>query len=391
LLQQGRGLGDECMKNKYEKMPKRLPLIILAVTLLTLSCSRPSQPVRLFAGGFTEKDEKGLSLFEFEGKALSLRLLSETDAGPNPSFFCFFKRHKLIYALNEVMEFNGNPGGGITTLKYDPGTGLIEKKNEMLVPYGGPCHISISADSGFLFVASYSSGSIAVVKLDENGIPERISDTIQYVTDNPAVSHPHMIAQDPAGKHVYLTDLGLDRVMIYDLERNMGKLIEIPNGTISLPEGSGPRHFVFNSGGSKMYLINELGSTVMVFDIDENGILQLAQTLPTVREGFQGNNSCAEILIGEKGKFLYGSNRGENSIVVYKIGEDGLLSLAGHSSCGGDWPRNFVINPSGKYLLSGNQRSDRISFFKINPVTGLPEGPVSNAVMKAPAYLEFWK
>jgi 6-phosphogluconolactonase len=370
---------------------KRNLIIVYTFFLLGLVCSACRDNLKLFAGGFTEKNEKGLSLFEFEGKALSLRLLSANDAGPNPSFFCFFKRHKLIYALNEVMEFNGIPGGGITTLKYDPGTGLIEKKNEMLVPYGGPCHISISADSGFLFVASYSSGSIAVVKLDENGIPERISDTIQYVVDTTAVSHPHMIAQDPAGKHVYLTDLGLDRVMIYDLDKNMGKLIEIPNGTISLPEDSGPRHFVFNSSGSKMYLINELGSTVMVFNVDENGILHLAQTLPTVREGFQGNNSCAEIMIGEKGKFLYGSNRGENSIVVYKIGEDGMLSLAGHSSCGGDWPRNFVIDPSGKYLLSGNQRSDRISFFKINPGTGLPEGPVSNAIMKAPAYLEFWK
>ena len=173
--------------------PQRLSLIILAVTLLTLSCSGPSEPVRLFAGGLTEGNQKGLSLFEFDNKG-NLKLIAEADAGPSPSFFCFSERHDLIYALDEVMEFNGNRGGGITTLKYNPATGVIEKKNEITVPYGGPCHISISADSLFLFVASYSSGSVAVVKLDGNGIPERVTDTILYVTEPPNVSHPHMIA-----------------------------------------------------------------------------------------------------------------------------------------------------------------------------------------------------
>jgi 6-phosphogluconolactonase len=331
-----------------------------------------------------------LSLFEFDNKG-NLKLIAEADAGPSPSFFCFSERHDLIYALDEVMEFNGNRGGGITTLKYDPVTELIEKKDEIVVPYGGPCHISISTDSLFLFVASYSSGSVAVVKLDGNGIPESVTDTILYVTAPPDVSHPHMIAQDPAGRHVYLTDLGLDRILIFDLDRSNGKLEPVENGIISVPKGSGPRHFVFNNSGTRMYLINESGSTVMVFNVKENGILDLVQTLSTVREGFIGKNSCAEILIGRKGDFLYGSNRGENSIAAFKIGDDGLLSLAGHSSCGGDWPRNFVIDPSGKFLLSGNQKSATISVFRINQETGVPEGPLSQAAMKAPAYLEFWR
>ncbi len=371
-------------------MLKRLPLIILTVILLTFSCSRPSEHVRLFAGGFTEGDEKGLSLFEFDNKG-NLELIAEADAGPSPSFFCFSEKHDLIYALDEVMEFNGNRGGGITTLKYDPVTDVIEKKNEIAVPYGGPCHISISTDSLFLFVASYSSGSVAVVKLDGNGIPERVTDTILYVIVPPDISHPHMIAQDPAGRHVYLTDLGLDRILIFDLDRSTGNLKPVENGIISVTKDSGPRHFVFDSNVTKLYLINEPGSTVMVFNVRSNGLLDLVQTLSTVREGFNGKNSCAEILIGKKGDFLYGANRGENSIVVFKIGEDGLLSLAGHSSCGGDWPRNFVIDPTGKFLLSGNQKSGTISVFRINHETGVPEGPISQTAMKAPAYLEFWR
>jgi 6-phosphogluconolactonase len=140
-----------------------------------------------------------------------------------------------------------------------------------------------------------------------------------------------------------------------------------------------------------MYLINELGSTLMVFDVDKDGILKLLQTLPATREGYNGKNACAEILFGKDDKFLYGSNRGENSIVVFRIGRDGLLSVAGHSPCGGDWPRNFVIDPSGKFLLSGNQKSGDISVFRINLKTGIPEGPVFKTVMKGPAYLEFFK
>jgi 6-phosphogluconolactonase len=242
-----------------------------------------------------------------------------------------------------------------------------------------------------LFLANYGSGSVAVVRLDNKGIPQSVCDTIKYTAEPPKVSHPHMIIQDPSGEHVYVTDLGLDRIMIYNFDSRSGKLNLSENGIVNVPEGSGPRHFVFNSDGSIMYVINELGSTIMVFYVDDSGGLKLVQTFHTVRSGFTGNNYCAEILIGKSGDFLYGSNRGENTIVIFRIAEDGTLSLAGHVTCGGDWPRSFVIDPSGKFLLVGNQKSNNISVFKINKKTGIPEGPVSNTEMKAPAYLEFRK
>jgi 6-phosphogluconolactonase len=345
---------------------------------------------KLIAGGFTEGNEKGIILFEFNTVNGSLKQISEVDAGANPTFFCFSKEKDLIYSLNEVMEFKGPATGGLTTLKYAPASGLIQKKSELAVPFGGPCHISLSADDGFLLIASYSSGSVAVVKLGSDGIPVSVMDTIIYTAIAPVASHPHMIAQDPLARHVYLTDLGLDRVMIYDLDRQAGKLLSVPDGEITVPKGSGPRHFAFNSAGTKIYLINELGSTIMVFDVNEKGILKLIQTLPATSEEYKGNNACAEILIGKDGRFLYGSNRGENSIVVFRIADDGSLTLAGRSTCGGDWPRNFVIDPSGKFLLAGNQKSGDISVFRINKKTGIPDGPIFKAAMKAPAYLEFF-
>ena len=371
-------------------MFKRLLLIILSVSLFCISCTRSIGPQNLFAGGFTEGDENGLFLFEFDNNG-NLKLIAEADAGPNPSYFCFSNRHDLIYALNEVPEFMGVRGGGITTLFYDQANGNLQKKGEIVVPYGGPCHISLSADSSFLFVANYGSGSVAVVKLDVNGIPERVTDSLLYVPEPPFVSHPHMIMQDPEGRHVYLSDLGLDRIMIFDFDKKSGKLNSVKNGIIPVPEKSGPRHFIFSKDGKKFYLINETGSNLIVFNVLQDGTLEPAQTISTLKEGFRGRNACAGILIGKNGDFLYGSNRGENSIVVFKISNDGLLSLAGHASCGGEWPRSFTIDPSGKYLLSGNQRSDTISVFKINQDTGIPEGPIDKIAFKSPAFLEFWK
>lgn len=362
-------------------------LLVLFAGLLSSGCQKN---IKLLAGGFTKGDQKGLSVFDFNPGTGKLDLISEIDAGPNPSYYCFSEKNKMIYAINEVMEFRGQFGGGLTTLKYDPETSKCEKLNEILIPYAGPCFISMSADSGYLFIANYPNGSVAVVRLDENGIPESITDTILYIKEEPDRSHAHMILHDPGGKYVYVADLGLDRIMIYDFDTRTGKLNERANGITEVTAKSGPRHFAFNSDGSVLYLINELGSTIMVFRVSAGEQLKLVQTVATTREGFTGNNYCADIHIGKDGKFLYGSNRGENSIAVYEISEDGLLKPAGHFDCGGDWPRNFVIDPSGKFILVGNQKSDKITVFRINRNTGLPSGIADSAKMTGVACLKFW-
>lgn len=354
--------------------------------LLTSGCGEKK---RLVAGGFTEGEEKGLYLFDFSTKNGNLDLLTQADAGPNPSFFCFSADKKLIYAADEVMDFKGGKGGGITTLEYDNRNNSLTKKSEILVPYGSPCYISISPDGKYLLLANYSSSSVSVVRLDSSGIPGQVTDTILYKSDSLAVSHPHKIMSDPAGKHIYVTDLGLNRIMIYDLDTVKGKLKPFRIPLINLPGSSGPRHFTFNKNGTLMYLINEVGSTVMVLAVSDDEGLKIIQTLITVAEGFTGRNACAEIVISKDGRFVYGSNRGENSIVVFGINDDGTLKPEGRISCGGNWPRNFSIDPSGRYLLVANQRSDNISVFRINEKTGLPEGPVSNAQMKTPACLRF--
>ena len=367
----------------------RLSFLAVILSSLAFSCGHNPEPQVFFAGGFTSGDEPAMALFELDSKG-DATLLKQIEAGPSPAYFTFSKDHNLIYAMNEVNDFKGSQGGGITTLAYDPLTSATELRGEISIPFGGACHISLSADSGSLFVASYGSGSVAVVKLDEKGIPAKVTDTILYVTEPPVVSHPHMISHDPEGKFVYLTDLGLNRLVVFSFDPVNGRLFQVENGVIPLAQGSGPRHFTFSKDGSSLYVINETGSSVMHFSVGESGIPVFRQTISTLSDEYNGKNSCAEIVLDKNEKFLYGSNRGENTIVVFSVGEDGYLTLAGRSTCGGDWPRNFVIDPSGKFLLSGNQRSDNISVFRINQANGLPEGPVSSIGMKAPACIEFW-
>jgi 6-phosphogluconolactonase len=372
-------------------MKKQLTEIVLLIIIICFALTSCKKEYKLIVGGYTEKEgEKGLSVFSFNARNGDLRLISESDVGPDPSYFCFSKKNNLFYVPNEVIEFNGQHGGGLTTLKFDEKNNRFEKLSEHIIPYGGPCFISMSADSGYLFIANYPNGSVAVVRLGNDGVPETITDTILYVKEEPGRSHAHMILHDPAGRHVYVTDLGLDRIVTYDFDARDGKLKQLENGIATLPAKSGPRHFVFNHDGSKLYVINELSSTLAVFNVDDKHGLHLVQIFPTIRKDFIGTNNCADIHLGNDGKFLYGSNRGENTIVTFKVGDEGLLTLAGQTSCGGDWPRNFTIDPTGKFLLVGNQKSNYISVFRINNKTGLLSTAIDSVRMKMPACLKFY-
>jgi len=366
--------------------------MIPAIIMLGTGCS---QKTRLVTGSFTENGDNGLNIYDFNSTKGKMELVSSFNAGPHPSYLCINEKEKLIYALNEVSEFNGTKGGGITTVRYKNDFENLTKEGEIAVPNGGPCYISISPDNRFLLVASYAGGSVAVVKLGENGVPVAVTDTIIYndtiqLSGNERkVSHAHMIAFDPAGKRVYVTDLGLDRVMIYDLDISSGKLISLSKNGVSLAPFAGPRHFVFNREGTMMYVMGELNSAVTVFGVGGARGLVEVQTVSALQVGFKGKNYSSDVHIGKTGEFLYAANRGENSIATFRIGRDGLLALSGHTSCGGEWPRNFAIDPTGKFLLSANQKSGNIVVYKIDPATGMPSDSIQSINVTGPACIKF--
>ena len=360
-------------------------MIIPAILFLTSFQGK----TRMVASTFTESGEAGINVFDFDPAVGTAKLVSSSNAGPNPTYLCISKGSKLIYAINEVSRFNGIKGGGLTTLKYTGEFENIEKVKDIPIPNGGPCFISQTPDNNYLLIASYAGGSIAAVKLDQKGMPEKVCDSIIFKGIEGKPSHAHMISTDPAGERIYLTDLGLDRIMIYSINKSTGKFVPFNESGISLPTGTGPRHFVFSKDGSKMYVMGELKSTVSVLKTDKNKGLVLLQTISALSETFKGDNSSADIHLASSGEFLYGSNRGENSIVTFRVGKDGLLTVAGHTTCGGDWPRNFTLDPSGKFLLVGNQKSGNISVFGIDGRTGLPSKTIQNIKLSGPACLKF--
>lgn len=358
-------------------------MILVLLSVVTVN----AQTARLYVGKYTGQDEKGLHIIDVDLAKGTFNLVSENDAGNNPSYLCISKKRSIIYSVNEVGRFNGVRSGGVTAVKFDAVSGKTEKLKDLAVPNGGPCFISISPEEDYLFVANYGGGSLAVVKLDANGLPVAVSDTIMFKGEEGTRSHAHMIAPGPGGKNVYLTDLGLDRVSVYTLDHAAGKLKSI--GFAKLAKGSGPRHFTFSKDGSKMYVISELNSTMTVFNVAKDGNLTEIQTLSTLPEGFKEKSYCADVHLSKDGKFLYGSNRGHNSIVTYKVGKDGKLTLAGFTPCGGEWPRNFTLDPTGKYLLVGNQNSGNIALFTLDKKTGLPLEPSKDYKIKGPACLKF--
>lgn len=383
--QRGRGRSQGNPFNIIAMKIKNLLFICLILSLIFCYC-KPEPTIRLFVGGFAKPGDKGMHVFDFNERSGKVTVVTNADVGPNPSYFCYSPKKRLLYVANEVMEFKGEFGGGLTTYRYKEKDCSLEKLNEMLIPYGGPCFISISPDSSFLFLASYPNGSVSVVRLGVTGLPETITDTILYRKDEPDASHAHMILNDPSGNKIYVTDLGQN--MIFRYKFNDDKGILSPIDTLRVPDKYGPRHFVFSRDGSKIYVINELGSKITAFSVSDKP--ELIQTIPTVREDFNSDNFCADIHFSSDGRFIYGSNRGENTIVTFAVQPDGTLRLIGHTSCGGNWPRNFTLDPSGKFLVAGNQKSDSIAVFRLNKKSGLPIEPPQIYNVTAPACLKFY-
>ncbi len=331
-----------------------------------------ASPLRLYVGTYTFENAIGIYRFHFDPAAGSL-----ADAGPalesaNPSFLALHPNGQYLYAVNE----QGEPGGGVSALGIDPQSGALSLINEQPSHGTLPCHLSIDATGRWLFVANYGSGSLAVYPIQDGGSLGEASDVIQHEGHGPDQGrqegpHAHAIYVTPDNRYVLACDLGIDKVMIYRLDREQGKLL--PHGEAVLQPGAGPRHLDFHPNGKYVYVINELDSTLAVFAYDaEAGRLSALQTLSTLPEDYTGPKSAAEIMVHPSGRFIYASNRGQsNSIAIFAVEEtSGKLALVGHVSSQGQNPRHFTIDPSGKYLLAANQDSDSIVTFALDLGTG---------------------
>lgn len=322
-----------------------------------------TEPILFGTGEVFQGKGKGVAICEFEDG--EIRPIKEI-AVRNPSFVCMDEKKKKIYTVNEMKEYLGKFGGGVTQIGYDE-AGNMKLEATYNAVGTDPCHIITAPNGRFVSVANFASGSAVMFALDEAGNMTGEKTVFQH--EGKSVHpirqkgpHAHSTIFAPDRNRLYVPDLGMDQVKAYAFEG--GVIRPEPEADITVESGNGPRFGEFHPDGKHFYLINEIGSKVVHFAY-EDGKMIPKDTVETLPEDFTGDNICSDLHITPDGAYLYASNRGHDSIVCCKIAEDGSLKLLRRQPCGGKTPRNFVIDPTGSYLLVGNQDSDNITVFSI--------------------------
>lgn len=313
-----------------------------------------------------------------------------------PSFLTIDKDKKYLYAVNETAEYEGKKSGAVSAFAIDQKNGDLRFLNKQPSLGGAPCHISVSDNGRFVLVANYLGGNVAVFPVETSGRLGAAIDLEQHSGSGPnkarqEAAHAHSVILDKNNRFAFVNDLGIDKVMIYKFDDKNGKLE--PNAAQAFYQtkaGAGPRHFKFHPNGKFAFVINELDMTITSLAYDEaSGTLKEIQTAPTLSANFSGANTCADIHVSPNGKFLYGSNRGHDSIVSYKIDEKtGRLDFVEHVSTQGKTPRNFAIDPTGKFLLAANQNSDSIVVFRIDETNGKLQATGNKVTVPSPVCLK---
>jgi len=331
----------------------------------------------VYIGTYTRGESKGIYAYRLEtatGKLTPLGLAAET---PNPSFLAVHPNRRFLYAVSEIASFEGRKSGAVSAFTIDAGSGKLAFLNKVPSGGAGPCHVVVDKTGKNLLVANYGGGSAAVLPLSEDGTLREASAFVQHSGSsvNPKRQqepHAHSINVSPDNHYAVVADLGLDQVLVYRFDAAKGTLAPNEPPYAKVNPGAGPRHFAFHPGGKFAYVINELQSTVTAFRWDTGrGVFTGLQTVSTLPKDFSGDNTTAEVQAHPTGKFLYGSNRGHDSIAVFAVdGAKGTLAAVEHVSTQGRTPRNFGIDPTGSYLIAANQAGNSIVVFRIDAKTG---------------------
>jgi 6-phosphogluconolactonase len=372
--------------------PRRLHSVVLMMGVLGLVSAHPTgggamEPtdenvagtMRLYVGTYThaKSPSEGIYLFEFDTTSGRLTPKGVAARLSDPSFLAIHPGRKLLYAVNELGEFQGRKGGGVSALAIDPDSGMLKLLNQQSSMGNGPCHLSVDAAGKNVLVANYGSGTVACLRIQDGGGLGPASCSIQHEGkgNDPRRQegpHAHSINLDRANRFAFAADLGLDRIFIYRFDPGQGMLTPNDPPFARIAPRSGPRHFAFHPNGRYAYLINEMANTITALAYDaDRGSLDEIQTISTLPADFKGRSHTAEVQVHPSGKFVYGSNRGHDSIAIFTVDPaSGKLTAAGHEPTRGKNPRNFALDPSGTFLLAENMDSDSIVVFRVNPQSG---------------------
>jgi 6-phosphogluconolactonase len=365
--------------------PRRLrilALIWLLAVLLAPAAQALADEYLVYVGTYTGRGSEGIYAYRFDpatGEAVPLGLAAKTD---RPSFLAADPQGRFLYAANELETFGGQPSGALSVFAIDRASGRLTLLQQ--IPSGGvePAFLSLDRTARFLLVANYDvkavrGGNSAVFPIGPDG---RLGPRSAFVQEagsgvdpvRQAGPHHHSIQTTPDNRFVLITDLGLDKLLVFRFDDRTGALTPASPGYVRADPGAGPRHLALAPSAKFVYVVNELSSTVAAFAVDWGlGTFVRTQTVSTLPKDFAGKNSAAEIAVDATGRFLYVSNRGDDSIAVFRVDRDnGRLTPHERVPAGGRTPRYFTIDPTGRWLFAANQGSDEVRLFRIDPSSG---------------------
>jgi 6-phosphogluconolactonase len=348
----------------------------------------------VYIGTYTDSGSEGIYVCKFDpatGRLTPPELAVKTS---DPSFLAVAPGGQFLYAVNELDQFNGQAAGAVSAFSIDASTGKLKLLNQVSSRGAGPAHIILDRTGRFVFVANYGGGSVAVFRLLPDG---KIGDSTAFDQhkgsgvnqERQEGPHAHAIAMSPDNRFAIVTDLGLDQVFIYPFDAMRGTLGQ-PR-IVKTDPGVGPRHLTFSDSGKFVYVINELKSAITVYSYGaRDGAMAPLQTISSLPAKFTGVNIAAEIVLHPSGKFLYASNRGDNSIAVFAVDPSkGTLAPIEHVATAGKTPRSIAIDPSGEWLLAANQDSNTVVTFRINRESGRLTGTAQSIEVNSPAMVDF--
>jgi 6-phosphogluconolactonase len=364
--------------------------VLLTALVLGLAGAAAAQPAGqlVYVGTYTGEKSQGIYAFRFDASTGALTPLGLAAETRNPSFLALHPNGRFLYAVNEVDDADGEKSGSVSAFAIDRETGRLTLLNAQSSRGAHPCYLVVDRAGRHVLVANYSGGNLAVLPIQTDGRLAPASQVVQHRgssvnTRRQKGPHAHSIDLDAANAFAVSADLGADRLFVYKYDAEAGRLTPGLMPAVAAEPGAGPRHFAFHPNGRFGFAINELSSTLTAYAWDAGrGALRLIATVPALPAGYRGESWTAEVLVHPGGRFVYGSNRGHDSIAVFRVNpETGHLTLVEHESTRGRTPRHFAIHPGGGWLVAANQRSDTLAVFRIDERTGRlsPSGGLAKA------------
>lgn len=366
-------------------------LLALTLSIICLQVSAQNKH-HLLIGTYTQKGSNGIYVYEFNSTDGSFQERSSIKSS-NPSFLAISPNEKFVYAVNE----DGNGQGSVSAYSFDKAAGKLQFLNKQNSKGDHPCYVATDKTGQWVAAGNYSGGNFSIFKALPNGSIDTAAYTVQHKGSGPDSTrqrspHVHATLFTTDNEFLLVPDLGIDKIMVYRFDVKTGKPWVMYQPGIS-PAGAGPRHIDIHPTAPFVYAVEELSGHIHAFRRTQDGGLKSVQRISALPPAYKGSIGGADVHISHDGKFLYASNRGQsNTIAIFRIDEkNGMLTLLSHQDTKGIKPRNFTIDPTGKFLLVANQESDEIVIFRRDHKTGMLSDTDQRIAISSPVCLKWAK